>query len=419
MVVDEAHGYCNILVDKCRSIASLCAQYRWLLSGTMFSEPHPANILGFYTLMNNKDTPRDLVTMTSVMRRNFQGLRSSLVIRDSTGMEKPVYQIRHELVQQPMTEEEIKIYEMIKRVLNRINTYMKLANIHQDNEGRRRYASYLLAMITYLRQILIAPMIVLASVAVDVCKIQDRSELSSIIKAELDDMGLGPWLESPDSLYSSRMCSVMKKLKECGDAGTHRIILFSAFRTSLRLLAALVEETYPGEWKLFTLESGSSIPKRTALLKEFSECPKGILLLTYKTGSEGLNLQEADTVFIMDALWNASSGEQAIARVARRGQKSSTVNVLTFMSNTGIEKAMLEKHIKKIEIAEELMNGSSTKHYHTMKVKQIIQMVLEEDTSSLYHRLVEKSSENKTSPLPPLPQNPTLKIEEEDEVYCF
>lgn len=92
----------------------------------------------------------------------------------------------------------------------------------------------------------------------------------------------------------------------------------------------------------------------------------------------------------MDALWNCSSGEQAIARVARRGQISQTVNVITFISNTGIEKAMLEKHINKIEIAEKLMNGPIKKQYHTMKVNDIIQMVLKDDTSNLYHQIQNK-----------------------------
>jgi SNF2 family DNA or RNA helicase len=133
-----------------------------------------------------------------------------------------------------------------------------------------------------------------------------------------------------------------------------------------------------------------SIPKKTQMLDKFSKCEKGILYLTYKTGSEGLNLQHTNTVFLMDALWNASSGEQAIARVARQGQLSTTVNIVTFISNTGIEKAMLEKHINKIEIAEELMNGPVKKQYHTMKVNDVVKMVLEDDTAGLYQQLQAK-----------------------------
>jgi len=386
LIVDEAHGYCNITVDKCRCIAALCASHRWLLSGTLFSEPNPNNILGFYTLLNYPNSPRDITTMMHSMRTSFQGLKSALVVRKDTGMEKPVYKINHELVQQALYEEEIIIYEMIKKVLKQISVYMR--NAH-NYEGRRQYASYLLAMITYLRQILIAPIIVLASVAVDVCKIQNPSELSTIIMTELNTAGLQDWMNSPRALCSSRLQSILDKIKEY-ESKEKRIIIFSAFRTSLKLLTHLVKEAYPNIWTDFTLESNMSIPKKTQMLDKFSKCKKGILYLTYKTGSEGLNLQHTNTVFLMDALWNASSGEQAIARVARQGQLSTTVNIVTFISNTGIEKAMLEKHINKIEIAEELMNGPVKKQYHTMKVNDVVKMVLEDDTAGLYQQLQTK-----------------------------
>jgi SNF2 family DNA or RNA helicase len=301
-------------------------------------------------------------------------------------MEKPVYKINHKLVQKALYEEEIIIYEMIKKVLKQISIYMRNA---QNFEGRRQYASYLLAMMTYLRQILIAPIIVLASVAVDVCKIQNPSELSTIIMTELNTAGLQDWMNSPRALCSSRLQSILDKIQEY-ETREPRIIIFSAFRTSLKLLNTLVEESFPNVWKSFTLESSHTIPKKSKILQEFGKCEKGILYLTYKTGSEGLNLQHTNTVFLMDALWNASSGEQAIARVARRGQLSQTVNIVTFISNTGIEKAMLEKHINKIEIAEELMNGPIKKQYHTMKVNDIIKMVLKDDTTNLYHEIQNK-----------------------------
>ena len=125
-------------------------------------------------------------------------------------------------------------------------------------------------------------------------------------------------------------------------------------------------------------------------MEDFAKSEQGILYLTYKTGSEGLNLQHTNTVFLMDSLWNAASGEQAIARVARRGQQSMTVNVLTFISNTGIEKAMLEKHINKITIAEELMNGPTRTNFHTMKVDDVVKMVMDEDTAGLYQQIRER-----------------------------
>ena len=389
LIVDEAHGYCNIQVDKCRCIASLCAQHRWLLSGTLFSEPNPANMLGYYTLINHPENPGDLISMASRMRQPFfRGVRDTLVHRTTSGGEPPRYQVHHELVMVPMTDNEVVVYERIKKVLKRINTSLRTA-VHA--EGRRRFASYLLAMITYLRQIMIAPIIVLASVAVDVCKIREKSELSEILMSELREARLEDYLESTDSLYSSRLRAVLDKLKECERRGAPRILIFSAFRTSLRLLQALVEESFAQQpWEAYTLEGSQSMSRKTHILDAFGQSPRGILYLTYKTGSEGLNLQHTDTVLLLDTMWNASTGEQAVARVARQGQLAPVVHIYTFMSNTGIEKAILEKHVNKMDIAKELMEGPVTKHYHHMKVQDVVKMVLQEDNASLYREVREK-----------------------------
>ena len=382
LVVDEAHNYCNIEVDKCRCIASLCVQHRWLLSGTLFAEPNPRNLLGYYTLLKHPDSPGDLVSMAVKMRSpTFPGVQETLVHRASSGV-APLYQIHHELIPVPMTEEEIMVYERIKKVLKRIHTSLK-TTLHP--EGRRRFASYLLAMITYLRQIMIAPIIVLASVAVDVCRIRERSELSEILMSELREAQLQDYLESPRSLYSSRLNAVMDQLALLEN--TPRVLIFSAFRTSLRLLQVLVEERFPQEWQAFTLESGTNKKK---VLDAFAQSPRGILFLTYKTGAEGLNLQHTDTVLLLDTMWNASTGEQAVARVARQGQLSSHVRVLTFLSSTGIEEAILEKHIHKMDIAGELMTGPATKNNHHMKVEDIVKMVLKEDNESLFQQVREK-----------------------------
>uniref|UniRef100_A0A6C0CYT9 Helicase ATP-binding domain-containing protein n=1 Tax=viral metagenome TaxID=1070528 RepID=A0A6C0CYT9_9ZZZZ len=387
LIVDEAHGYCNILTDKCRSIASLCREHVWLLSGTLFSEPKTPNILGYYSLLHDTSTPRDMISMESFLRyaSNFRGLQTTIVHRETTGREKPSYQLHHEYVYVKMSKEEIMVYEQIQKVLKKLHTFLRRS---ETTERRRRFASYILAVITYLRQIFVAPIIVFASIALDVCKLKERSELSILLRDEFMKVGLMDWLEHREALYSSRLLSVVEKLKECTSRQIPRIIIFSAFRTSLKLLEACIHEMEDSNWECMTLESHQSTSMKEKILERFKHSSHGILLLTYKTGSEGLNLQHCNTVFLLDLLWNMSSRQQAIARVARQGQLSSDVNVVTFMSNTGIEKAMLEKQKNKKEIAEELMEGTTTKHYQHMKVEDIVKMVLKEDTNELYQQLL-------------------------------
>jgi SNF2 family DNA or RNA helicase len=379
LIVDEAHGFCNILVTKCRCIASLCVRHRWLLSGTHFHEPRPENLLGYYVMLNHPENPGNLIQMMYHMRHpNFRGLRETLVIRDKAQEEQdapPEYVIDRDVVQTPMTAEETIVYTMCRDILQTINEKMETT---QNMERRRKYAAYLLAIITYLRQILINPFIVFGSVALDVCLMEDGSALSHMIMDKLREVGLSEWLESPRALYSSRCKAVLREL----DATTApRVLIFSAFRTSLKLIGELIREQ--GGWEVFELRSEMSIRQKKETLQAFEQCSKGVLLLTYRLGSEGLNLQHTNTVFLMDTLWNCTAANQAIARVARRGQTSPVIAVKTFISDAGIEKAVYEKHVNKIEISNELLDGPTTKQYNRMCVKDIIKMVLLEDTARL------------------------------------
>ena len=45
LIIDEAHQYTKISTNKSRSIISICAKYRWCLSGTLFDEPIAERIL--------------------------------------------------------------------------------------------------------------------------------------------------------------------------------------------------------------------------------------------------------------------------------------------------------------------------------------------------------------------------------------
>ena len=67
IVVDEAQKYTNILTQKCRAICSLYSKNRWVLSGTMFDEPKPERILGYYMLINNNSIPFNIRSVRRIL----------------------------------------------------------------------------------------------------------------------------------------------------------------------------------------------------------------------------------------------------------------------------------------------------------------------------------------------------------------
>ena len=63
--------------------------------------------------------------------------------------------------------------------------------------------------------------------------------------------------------------------------------------------------------------------KRQPILERFKSDPsRHVILMSYGTGSVGLNLQFANYVFLFDRWWNPAVEDQAINRAHRLGQKS-------------------------------------------------------------------------------------------------
>lgn len=384
LVVDEAHGFCNILVDKCRCIASLSSSHRWLLSGTMYSEPKPENLLGYYVLLNHADNPGDVMSMAFRMRSStFPGVAPTLVHRDKSPEIDTTFVVCKHVIQTPLSPEEAIVYRMIRDILRTVHDEMENIETH---ERRRKYAAYLLAMITYLRQILIAPIIVLSSVALDLCRVDNDNigELSKMIMDQLTGAGLLEWLKSEDALYSTRCRSFIRTVR---DSPSRKIVVFSGFRTALRLTMDLAKRDLTFH-QLFELKSELNLKAKHKVLRDFESCDQGILFMTYRMGAEGINLQCASAVILLDTLWNSSSSAQAIARVARRGQTADKVHVYSLVSDTALEQAMFQKQMAKTDIAYELLSGPVETRYHTMRVKDVLHLVLCNENAELCSQVV-------------------------------
>jgi DNA repair protein RAD16 len=71
-----------------------------------------------------------------------------------------------------------------------------------------------------------------------------------------------------------------------------------------------------------------------------------VLLVSLKAGGEGLNLQIADHVFLIDPWWNPASEMQAMDRAHRIGQ-TREVTAVRFLMRDTIEDRILELQAKK------------------------------------------------------------------------
>lgn len=94
---------------------------------------------------------------------------------------------------------------------------------------------------------------------------------------------------------------------------------------------------------------------RTALLDQFKADPtKHVMLMSYGTGSVGLNLQFTNYVFLFDRWWNPAIEDQAINRAHRIGQKE-PVFVTRFLTRDTIEGRIADILDKKRQLFDEII----------------------------------------------------------------
>ena len=126
----------------------------------------------------------------------------------------------------------------------------------------------------------------------------------------------------------------------------NKILIFSSFVKHLKLIAA---ELIKNDLQ-FAFLTGETLD-REAEIKKFSQGDIPVFLISIKAGGTGLNLTQANYVFIIDPWWNPSVEAQAIARAHRSGQKNS-VMVYRFLSKDTIEEKIQKYQQKKTNLAE-------------------------------------------------------------------
>ena len=108
------------------------------------------------------------------------------------------------------------------------------------------------------------------------------------------------------------------------------------------------------EWRLSktgvkTVKLLGSMPlsMRLAMLTAFKTDPNvHAILLSLKAGGEGLNLQHASRVFLMDPWWNPAVEHQAIQRAHRIGQ-TREVHAVRFVTAGTIEERMMQLQVRR------------------------------------------------------------------------
>ncbi len=320
IILDESQVIKNPTSNISKAVRELHSKYRLILTGTpienstmdLWSQMSFINpgLLGHQSFFrkqfqipiekqNNEDKSTKLYSLIKpfIMRRH-----KSQVAKD---LPKKVENIHYST----MTTLQAEMYEETK------NMYRNEILSHIDKHGVGKSQMMLLQGLTKLRLIANHP------------KMADSEYVGD--SGKLDDM----------------MHMLTNTLSE-----GHKILIFSQFVKHLTIIKELIEAR---GFDYCYLDGATK--NRQAQVERFQEDKDvKIFLISMKAGGLGLNLTEADYVFLLDPWWNPAVEAQAIDRAHRIGQKKK-VFTYKFITKNTVEEKILELQKRKLKLAKDLI----------------------------------------------------------------
>jgi DNA repair protein RAD16 len=103
------------------------------------------------------------------------------------------------------------------------------------------------------------------------------------------------------------------KLKD-SSSEPQKFLVFSSFAHFLQLCGYFMDEAgITNE----IISGKTDMKSRARIIQQFRETDSSVLLITLQVGGEGLNLQVANRVYLLDPWWNPAMEQQAYQRAHR------------------------------------------------------------------------------------------------------
>ena len=186
---------------------------------------------------------------------------------------------------------------------------------------------------------------------------RDRYHMFSILNGilRLRQLACHPQLIFPDfdgiSGKTEQIIDTFDTLRSEG----HKVLIFSSFVRHLEILAEVFRQR---GWK-YALLTGSTNNRPSEIAHFTEQKDVQAFLISLKAGGVGLNLTQADYVFIIDPWWNPAAESQAIARAHRIGQDKQVI-AYRFITQNSIEEKILHLQDEKRKLAETFVADSES-----------------------------------------------------------
>lgn len=193
----------------------------------------------------------------------------------------------------------------------------------------------ILAIFTRMRQICIIPRLAWLNG-------QEYNVINDNTIYRLSDT-MKKWVQNQkSSAYhnSAKLKTATQIIRGILDKTNEKILVFSSFKQVLDLYNIMLKHEFPNT-EIAQLDGTLSVKERTYNINLFKTGPARIFLITFKTGSQGLTLTEANHVIPLEPWWTPVVYDQAIARAHRIGQKK-PVHVYNILTKDTIETRIMK-----------------------------------------------------------------------------
>ncbi len=287
------------------SLSDIWSQFNFLNPGMLGSHPH---FMKYYAgpISRNQD---------DVVAGKLKNLINPFILRRTKEEVAPeLPPVTETAVFCSMTDEQQSMYETEKsKVRNSILEKFK-------SEGVKNSSVLVLRALMMLRQLANHPRMIYGD----------------------SDAGSGKFAEVTESL-------------ETVLAENHKVLIFSSFVRHLKLL----EEFCIRAGYKYAMLTGATTNREKVINSFRRKSDIQMFLISLKAGGVGLNLTEADYVFILDPWWNPAAELQALNRAHRIGQDKK-VFVYRFVTKDTVEEKIVQLQQRKKDLADLFVTSDST-----------------------------------------------------------
>ncbi|MFD1771837.1 DEAD/DEAH box helicase [Sphingobacterium suaedae] len=320
IILDESQHIKNPSSKSFKAIKTLKSKHKLALSGTpvensvadIWSQMHFANpgLLGSYSYFQKEFVTPIEKKKDEIKANRLQAIIKPFILRrtkDQVAKELPPK--TEQTIYCEMPEEQLELYESVK------SEYRNALLDHALQSNGKGNQILLLQGLTKLRQIANHPRMI----------------------------------DPTEDMSSGKFDTIIGMLESISSEG-HKVLIFSQFVKHLQLF----KEYFESQHIAYSYLDGSTRDRVEAVNKFKESTDTQIFLISIKAGGVGLNLTEADYVFILDPWWNPAVEQQAIDRSHRIGQ-TKNVFIYKFISKDTVEEKILALQQRKKELSTALI----------------------------------------------------------------